>query len=88
MDWATEHYEVDQATHEVLLRLTPVGDVPRLPTSSHVKATGGRRKPPNPPLEKCAQCVIQEIASHFSTPPSPTPPSTPPTHPKSRLKTL
>ena len=27
--------------------------------------------------------ILQEIASHFSTPPS-----TPPTHPKSRLKTL
>ena len=31
--------------------------------------------------------IIQEIASHFSTPPHP-PPSTPPTHPKSKLKTL
>ena len=34
--------------------------------------------------------ILQEIASHFSTPPPPPPPppSTPPTHPKSRLKIL
>ena len=31
--------------------------------------------------------ILQEIASHFSTPP-PTPPQKPPTHPKSRLKTV
>ena len=55
LDWATVNYEVDAESHEVLPRTMPV--VPRLPRSSHEKTTGGRRKPPNPPLEQCATCV-------------------------------
>ena len=59
LDWATDHYEIDQETNEVLARLEPVGDVPLLPTSvTHPhKSLNGRRKPPHPPLEKCHACV-------------------------------
>ena len=57
LDWATDHYEIDEETNEVLPRLEPVGDVPRLPTRAARKGTSGRRKPPHPPLEKCHTCV-------------------------------
>ena len=57
LDWATDHYEVDQETNEVLPRLEPVGDVPRLPTRvTHAHSLSGRKKPPHPPLEKCHTC--------------------------------
>ena len=51
--------EVEQETNEVLPRLEPVGDVPRLPTRvTHAhKSLSGRKKPPHPPLEKCHTCV-------------------------------
>ena len=57
LDWATEHYEVDQTTHEIMPRLEPIGEVPRMPTSSHDKTKGCRKKPPHPPLEQCRKCV-------------------------------
>ena len=55
LGWATDNYEVDAGTHEILPRTMP--PVPRLPRSHHEKTTGGRRKPPRPPLEKCQTCV-------------------------------
>ena len=49
LDWATENYEVDQETNEVLPRMEPAGDVPRMPTRNVKKGPSGRRMPPNPP---------------------------------------
>ena len=37
LDWATDHYEVDHSTHAVLPRMEPIGEIPRMPTSSHVR---------------------------------------------------
>ena len=58
LDWATDNYEIDGESHEVIPRMLPLEVASSVARSSHEKRTGsGRQMPPNPPLAKCDTCT-------------------------------
>jgi hypothetical protein len=58
LDWATENYEVDGESNEVIPRMLPLEEASSIARSSHEKRTGsGKQMPPNPPLSKCGKCT-------------------------------
>ena len=58
LDWATDNYEVDGESHEVIPRMLPLEVASSAARSCHKKRAGlGRQKPPNPPLAKCGKCT-------------------------------
>ena len=58
LDWATENYEVDGESNEVIPHMLPLEEASSIARSSHEKRTGsGKQMPPNPPLSKCGKCT-------------------------------